>query len=170
MYPRSVGEDVYINIINMARRYLYIMTPYLIIDYRLREALILAAERGVDVRIVVPHIPDKKVAFALTRSNYMALIKGGVKIYEYTPGFVHAKGFLADDKIAVVGTINLDYRSFLHHYENAVLMYCTAAIPAIKEDMLRTIAASSLQTEEDAKKNVVWRWVCEIAKLFAPLF
>ena len=170
VYPRSVGEDVYINIINMARRYLYIMTPYLIIDYRLREALILAAERGVDVRIVVPHIPDKKVAFALTRSNYMALIKGGVKIYEYTPGFVHAKGFLADDKIAVVGTINLDYRSFLHHYENAVLMYCTAAIPAIKEDMLRTIAASSLQTEEDAKKNVVWRWVCEIAKLFAPLF
>ena len=170
VYPRSVGEDVYINILSMARRYVWIMTPYLIIDYRMREALVLAAERGVDVRIITPHIPDKKVAFALTRSNYMALIKGGVKIYEYMPGFVHAKGFLADDKAAVVGTINLDYRSFLHHYENAVFMYDTAAIPAIKEDMLRTIAASSLQTQEDAKKNVVWRWVCEIAKLFAPLF
>ena len=170
VYPRSVGEDVYINILSMARRYVWIMTPYLIIDYRMREALVLAAERGVDVRIITPHIPDKKVAFALTRSNYMALIKGGVKIYEYTPGFVHAKGFLADDKAAVVGTINLDYRSFMHHYENAVFMYDTAAIPAIKEDMLRTIAASSLQTQEDAKKNVVWRWVCEIAKLFAPLF
>lgn len=165
-----MGEDVYINILSMARHYVWIMTPYLIIDYRMREALVLAAERGVDVRIITPHIPDKKVAFALTRSNYMALIKGGVKIYEYTPGFVHAKGFLADDKAAVVGTINLDYRSFLHHYENAVFMYDTATIPAIKEDMLRTIAASSLQTQEDAKKNVVWRWVCEIAKLFAPLF
>lgn len=170
VYSRSVGEDVYINIVNTARRYVWFMTPYLIIDYRLREALVLAAERGVDVRLIVPHIPDKKVAFALTRSNYMALIRGGVKIYEYTPGFVHAKGVLSDDKAAVVGTINLDYRSFIHHYENAVFMFETSAVSQIKEDMLRTIEASSLQTEEDARKNVVWRWVCQLARLFAPLF
>ncbi len=170
VYPRSVCEDVYINIINTARSYVWIMTPYLIIDYRMREALILAAERGVDVRIIVPHIPDKKIAFALTRSNYAALMRGGVKIYEYTPGFVHAKGFLADDKTAVVGTVNLDYRSFIHHYENAVLMYKTKALVAMKEDFEHTFSVSCRQTPEDAKKNVVWRWVCEIAKLFAPLF
>lgn len=170
VYPRSVCEDVYINIINMARGYVWIMTPYLIIDYRMREALVLAAERGVDVRIVVPHIPDKKVTFALTRSNYLALIRGGVKIYEYTPGFVHAKVFLADDIAGVVGTINLDYRSFIHHYEDAVLMYRTKALSEIKEDMQKTFLVSRLQTPADAKKSVVWRWVCEIAKLFAPLF
>ena len=170
VYPRSVCEDVYINIINAARRYLWIMTPYLIIDYRLREALVLAAERGVDVRIIVPHIPDKKVTFSLTRSNYAALLRGGVRIYEYTPGFVHAKQFLADDEVGVVGTVNLDYRSFIHHYEDAVLMYRTRALAAMKEDMQKTFEASRLQTPEDAKKNVVWRVVCEIAKLFAPLF
>lgn len=166
VYPRSVCEDVYINIINMARGYVWIMTPYLIIDYRMREALVLAAERGVDVRIVVPHIPDKKVTFALTRSNYLALIRGGVKIYEYTPGFVHAKVFLADDIAGVVGTVNLDYRSFIHHYEDAVLMYRTKALSEIKEDMQKTFLVSRLQTPADAKKSVVWRWVCEIAKLF----
>ena len=170
VYPRSVCEDVYINIINLARGYVWIMTPYLIIDYRLREALVLAAERGVDVRIVVPRIPDKKVAFSLTRSNYLALIRGGVRIYEYTPGFVHAKVFLADDIVGVVGTVNLDYRSFLHHFEDAVLMYKTRALAAVKEDFQTTFSSSRLQTMEDAKKNVVWRWVCEIAKLFAPLF
>ena len=170
VYPRSVCEDVYINIINAARDYLWIMTPYLIIDYRMREALILAAERGVDVRLITPHIPDKKIAFALTRSNYLALIRGGVKIYEYMPGFVHAKGFLADDKVGVVGTVNLDYRSFLHHYENAVLMYRTKSLAAMRNDFEKTFAVSRRLTLEDAKKNVVWRWVCEIAKLFAPLF
>lgn len=170
MYGRYVGEDVYINILNGAKKYVYITTPYLIIDYRMREALVLAAERGVDVRLVTPHIPDKKLAFALTRSNYMALIKGGVKIYEYTPGFIHAKSFLADDEIGVVGTINLDYRSLMHHFENAVLMYKTSALSQLKADMVATFAQSKLQTEEDAKKNVIWRGLCEIAKIFAPLF
>ena len=93
-----------------------------------------------------------------------------MKIFEYTPGFVHAKGFLADDKVGVVGTVNLDYRSFMHHYEDAVLMYKTHALPAMKEDFEKTFALSRLQTKADAKKSVVWRWVCEIAKLFAPLF
>lgn len=170
MYPRQVGEDVYINILNGAKKYVYIATPYLIIDYRMREALVMAAERGVDVRIITPHIPDKKIAFSLTRSNYMALIKGGVKINEYTPGFIHSKSFLCDDEVGVVGTINLDYRSLMHHYENAVLMYKTKALEGLKADMDATFAQSKLQTEEDAKKNVVWRLLCEIAKVFAPLF
>lgn len=170
LYGRHLGEDVYIGILGAAKKYCWIMTPYLIIDYRMREAMLSAAARGVDVRIITPHIPDKKVPFALTRSNYMALIKGGVKIYEYTPGFVHAKSFLADDDVAVVGTINLDYRSLMHHYEDAVLMFGTTANKQLKEDYERTFGISALQTEEDAKKSVVWHGICEIAKVFAPLF
>ncbi|MBR7186526.1 MAG: cardiolipin synthase [Clostridia bacterium] len=170
LYKRHLGEDVYVNIISSANKYVWISTPYLIIDYRMREALTLAAQRGVDVRIVTPHVPDKKVAFALTRSNYAALIKGGVKIYEYTPGFMHAKMVLADDDVALVGTINLDYRAFLYHFEDAVLMYKTRAMESMKADMATTFSLSKQQTLEDAKRSVVWRWVCEIAKLFAPLF
>ena len=124
----------------------------------------------MDVRILTPHIPDKKLAFSLTRSNYMALLRGGVKIYEYTPGFVHAKMCLADGEMAVIGTINLDYRSFLYHFENAVLMYRTKAMEGMKADMVAAFSVSKRQTEEDAKKNVVWRGLCELAKLFAPLF
>ena len=170
LYGRHLAEDVYIDILSGAKKYVWIMTPYLIIDYRMRAAMLSAAARGVDVRIITPHIPDKKIPFALTRSNYMALIQGGVKIYEYTPGFIHAKSFLADDEIAVVGTINLDYRSLLHHYENAVLMFRTKANEQLKADYEKTFEVSALQTEEDAKKSVVWRGICELAKVFAPLF
>lgn len=170
IYNNQFAEDVYINMLSEAKDYVWITTPYLIIDYRMRAAMLSAAARGVDVRIIVPHIPDKKIAFALTRSNFMALIKGGVKIYEYEPGFIHAKSFLADDDMAIVGTINLDYRSLLHHYENAVLMYKTRVNEQLKEDFLKTFEISLLQTEEDAKKNVVWRGICEVAKVFAPLF
>ncbi|MDE6411360.1 MAG: cardiolipin synthase [Clostridia bacterium] len=170
IYERQIGEDVFLNILGSAKNYVYITTPYLIIDYRLREALCLAAQRGVDVRIVTPKIPDKKIVFALTRSNYMALIKAGVKIYEYTPGFIHAKNFLCDDEIGVVGTINLDYRSLMHHYEDAVLMFKTKALKEMKVDFEETFALSELQTKESAKRNVIFRWILEIAKVFAPLF
>ncbi len=170
MYERHLAEDVYVNMLDAAHDYIWIMTPYLIIDYRMKQALILAARRGVDVRIVTPHIPDKKLAFGLTRSNYMALIKGGVKIYEFTPGFVHAKTFLADDKTAVVGTVNLDYRSFLYHFEDGVLMFGTDVLPDIKRDFEETFERSALQSREDARKSPVWRGLCEIAKIFAPLF
>ncbi len=170
LYSRHLSEDVYINILNGAKKYVYITTPYLIIDYRMREALVLAAQRGVDVRVVTPHIPDKKIAFALTRSNYMALIRAGVHVYEYTPGFIHAKSFLADGEVGVVGTVNLDYRSFLFHFEDAVFMYKTAALEGLKADFESIFESSALQTEEDAKRNVVFRWICEIAKIFAPLF
>lgn len=170
LYEHHLGEDVYINVLNGAKRYVWIMTPYLIITYRMRAAILNAAERGVDVRIVTPHIPDKKLAYSITCSNYMALIKGGVNIYEYTPGFVHAKSFLADDEIGIVGTINLDYRSLVHHYEDAVFMHGTKANAQLKEDYEKTFEVCALQTEEDAKKSVVSRWLCEIAKVFAPLF
>ncbi len=170
LYEAQVGEEVYINVLAAAQKYVYITTPYLIIDYRMRGALLSAAARGVDVRIITPRIPDKKVAFSITRSNYTKLIRGGVKIYEYTPGFIHAKSFLADDDVGIVGTINLDYRSLMHHFENAVLMYRTKANAQLKEDFEEMFKASALQTEEDAKKPVVWRWLCEIAKMFAPMF
>lgn len=169
-YHRSIGENVYLNILHTARNYVYIATPYLIIDERMKQALLGAAERGVDVRILVPHIPDKKIVFALTRSNYTVLLKGGVKIYEYTPGFVHEKCFLADDETGVVGTINLDYRSFLHHYECAVLMVKTKAIAEMKEDILASFEKSQLITEEAAKKSGFMRIVWELVKVFAPLF
>ncbi len=170
LYGRHLAEDVFIDILARSEKYVWIMTPYLIIDYRMRAAMLSAAARGVDVRIITPHVPDKKIPFALTRSNYMALIKGGVKIYEYTPGFIHSKCFLSDDEISVVGTINLDYRSLLHHYEDAVLLYGAAANGTLKEDFLQTFEVSALQTEEDAKRSVVWRGICEIAKVFAPMF
>ena len=170
IYDLAIGEDVLLNILGSAKRYVYITTPYLVIDYRLKEALLLAARRGVDVRIVTPKLPDKKVVFALTRSNYTALVKGGVKIYEYTPGFMHAKNLLCDDVLGVVGTINLDYRSLMHHYEDAVLMFQTKALKAIKRDFEEVFAVSELQTMQSAKRNVVYRWVLEIAKVFAPLF
>ena len=110
----QVGENAYLNLINQAKHKLYVMTPYLIADHTLMNALILAARRGVDVRVVTPHIPDKRAVYWLTRSNYAPLIEGGVKIYEFTPGFIHSKVMLSDDT-AIVGTINLDYRSLVHH-------------------------------------------------------
>ncbi len=170
MYERQIAEDVFINILGGAKEYVYITTPYLIIDYRMREALCLAAQRGVDVRIVTPKIPDKKIIFALTRSNYMALIKAGVKIYEYSPGFIHAKNFLCDGEVGVVGTVNLDYRSFVHHYEDAVLMFRTKALEEIRRDFDELFEISELQTKESAKRNIIFRWILEIAKVFAPLF
>lgn len=170
IYKRHIGEDVFLNLLGGAKDFVYITTPYLIIDFRLREALCLAAQRGVDVRIITPAIPDKKIVFALTRSNYTVLIKAGVKIYEYTAGFMHAKNFLCDGNAGIVGTINLDYRSLMHHYEDAVLMFDTRALEELKKDFDETFALSELQTEKSAKRNIVFRWILELAKVFAPLF
>jgi cardiolipin synthase len=170
IYSRSVGEDVYLNLINSAKKYIYITSPYLIIDYRLKEALVRAAMRGVDVRIVTPHIPDKRIPFALTRSNYRPLMSGGVKIYEYAEGFVHGKNMLVDDTIGVVGSINLDYRSFLHHFECAALLYGVSALGDLKKDFEETFQTAIEQGEHTVKQNAFSRLVCEVAKIFAPLF
>lgn len=140
----KIAERVYMDIINNAKDYVYITTPYLILDDPLRVALRYAAERGVDVRIVLPGIPDKKAIWALSKSHYKFLMEAGVKVYEYDPGFVHAKVFVSDDIKAVVGTINLDYRSLYHHFECAVYMEGTSCLPDIKKDMLDTIEKSRL--------------------------
>ena len=140
----KVGERVYMDILNRAEHYVYIMSPYLILDGEMETALKFAAERGVDVRLVLPGIPDKKMPWALAKTHYSTLLASGVKIYEYSPGFVHAKVFVADDKEAVVGTINLDYRSLYHHFECAAFLYDTPCIPDIRADVEATMARSAL--------------------------
>lgn len=173
-YPideETVGKNVYLNLINRAKDHIYIMTPYLILDNVMVTALINAAKSGVDVRIITPGIPDKKIAFMLTRSYYEVLTNSGVAIYEYTPGFVHAKIFEVDDKMAVVGTINLDYRSLAHHYENAVLIYGSKVIEHIKDDYLDTMKKSRHVTyEESRRQSLPKRILLPILRLFSPLF
>ena len=130
----KVGETVYMDILYRATDYVHIMTPYLILDGELETSLRYAAQRGVDVKLILPGIPDKKTAFALAKTHYKALTEAGVRIYEYTPGFVHAKVCVSDDRKAVVGTINLDYRSLYHHFECAAYLYKTKCIAEIEED------------------------------------
>lgn len=163
----NVGENTHINIINAANTYVFASTPYLVIDSETKTALTLAAKNGVDVRILVPHIPDKKYVFALTRGNYQDLIEAGVKIYEYTPGFVHAKTFVADDKMAVVGTINMDYRSYYLHYECGVWFYRSSVVEALKQDYLDCLAKSHLVTLEEC--NAV-KWPVRITRAILNLF
>ena len=165
-----VGEMVYLNILNQARDYVYIMTPYLILDNEMVTVLQFAAKRGVDVRLILPHIPDKKYAFALAKTHYRELMEAGVRIYEYTPGFVHAKVFLSDDKHAVVGTINLDYRSLYLHFECAAYLYDVPALGDIKADFADTFQKSQEVTLEDEKKRgFLSRLAGYILKIAAPL-
>lgn len=165
-----VGESVYLDIINSARDYVHIMTPYLIIDGEMTTALTYAAKRGVDVCLILPHIPDKKSAFALAYTHYQCLIKAGVRIYEYTPGFIHAKVFVSDGAKAVVGTINLDYRSLYLHFECAAYLHKTPVIAEIEQDFQHTLKQSQLVTEETMKKEKFGRKAAGfLLKIFAPL-
>ena len=164
-----MGKAVYQNIINQAIDYVYITTPYLIIDYDLTEDIKNAAMRGVDVRIVTPFIPDKKLIQIVTRGAYPDLMEAGVKIYEYTPGFIHSKHVVSDDELAVVGTINFDYRSLVHHYENAVLMYQTETIPVIKQDFKEMFEICEEILPENMNHSWYKRLVKEIMQLFAPM-
>jgi cardiolipin synthase len=164
-----VGENVYLNIINSAQRYVYMYTPYLIIDNEMMTALCLASKKGADVRIVTPAIPDKKAVFLLTQSYYGQLVDAGVKIYQYSPGFIHAKCFLCDDKIATVGTINMDFRSLYLHFENGVFLYNSRALAQIKDDMKDTFAKSQLITKEMCTGSLPKRLVQSILRLLAPL-
>ena len=164
----NVGELVYMDIINKAKDYVYITTPYLIPDNEMITALGFAAKSGVDVRIITPHIPDKWYVHCITRSFYPDLLSLGVKIYEYEPGFIHAKTFISDDKTAVVGTINLDYRSLYLHFECATYMYGTSCIKDIKSDLDNMIAENCIQIKED-KRSLLNRFVSIILRSFAPL-
>lgn len=165
-----VGEMVYLDLLNKAQDYVYIMSPYLILDGEMETALTFAAKRGVAVKIILPHIPDKKYAFALAKSHYKTLIEAGVQIYEYTPGFVHAKVFVVDGYKATVGTINLDYRSFYHHFECGVYLEGVKEIEKMAEDFVATLALSHRITLEDVRKEKtttkILGWTM---KIFAPL-
>lgn len=166
-----VGEMVYRNILCRAQEYVYITTPYLIIDDEMISALTVAAKSGVDVRIITPGVPDKKTAYALTRSYYEVLLRAGVRIYEYAPGFMHAKMFVSDDECAVVGTINLDYRSLCHHFEDAVWMCGTPVIADIKADILACMEGSTEITLERCRsKSLICRLWLSILRILAPLF
>lgn len=163
----NVAANVYLNMINQAQSYIWITTPYLIVDNRIMNALCSAAKRGVDVRIITPHIPDKKIIFRMTRSNYKPLQEAGVKIFEYQKGFIHSKQFLCDDEIAIVGSINLDYRSLLHHYECAVLMSNLECLKDIKKDFQSLFSVS--KNMKDFKVSAFNRIVCAILKAFTPM-
>ncbi len=165
-----VGENVYMNIVNSAKRYVYITTPYLIIDNEMQSALILAAKSGIDVRIITPHIPDKWYVHCVTKAYYRILTKYGVRIYEYTPGFIHAKNFVCDDKFGVVGTINLDFRSLYLHFECAAWMYKTSCIADIKADFLKTLEeCEEITYEHCLKENFFVRIGRMFLRLLAPL-
>lgn len=142
----NVAENSYIQIISMAKEYVWITTPYLVLDNEMITVLKLAAQSGVDVRIITPKMPDKWYVFAVTQDNYYSLIEGGVKIFEYTPGFIHAKMCVADDKVAIIGTINMDYRSFYLHFENAVLFYGSSVVKSVSTDIERILDVSQMIT------------------------
>lgn len=165
-----VGERVYMDILNRAQEYVHIMTPYLILDGEMESALKFAAERGVDVKLILPGIPDKSAPYALAKTHYASLLDSGVKIFEYTPGFVHAKVFVSDDREGVVGTINLDYRSLYHHFECAAWLYGVPCIADVEADYQATLQKCRIVTRETVKAE---KWTRKLLgrtlKVIAPL-
>ena len=166
----NIGEQVYLDILGNAKKYVHIMTPYLILDDELTSALKYSAKRGVETIIIMPHIPDKIYAYLLARSYYTELINAGVKIFEYTPGFVHAKMFTSDDEKAVVGTINLDFRSLYLHFECAAYLYMNKAVHDVEQDFQDTLCKCQEITIESCKKYPFYKQLAGRAlRLFAPL-
>jgi cardiolipin synthase len=166
----NVGERMYMDILYNAKKYVHIMTPYLILDDEMIAALTYAVKRGVDVKIIMPHIPDKEYAYMLARTYYPLLIEQGVEIYEYTPGFVHAKVFTSDDEKAVVGTINLDFRSLYLHFEDAVYMYKNSEVYNVEEDFRNTLDMCQKITLEDCRNySLIKKIAGAFLKIVAPL-
>ncbi len=166
----NVTENAYINLIQRAKNYVTIITPYLIIDNKMFAILCLAAKSGIDVRIVTPSIPDKMFAFHVTQSYYAGLLKAGVRIYEYTPGFIHAKMLLSDDDIAIVGSANLDYRSLYLHFENCCVFYHSDFVKDVKDDVKNILLNSKEITLDDTNKTPMWRRLARaVYRIFAPL-
>ena len=167
----TVGADLHLQMITKAKRYLYLTTPYLVIDETITAALCTAARSGVDVRILTPHIPDKKVVFEVTQSNYPVLLEAGVRIYEFTPGFLHSKTVVADDLYASVGSCNLDYRSFYLQFENGVWLCGDPAVFHLRDDFLQTLEVSQEITLDDSRTLPLFqRLLRSIYRLFSPLF
>ena len=165
----NVAENVYINIIDSAKNYLYIFTPYLIIDTDVLNSLILAAKRGVDVRIIIPGIPDKKVVYSVSESYAYSLVKEGVKIYKYTPGFVHSKVFVSDDNVATVGTVNMDYRSLYLHFECGCYFENVDIINNIKQDIEETLEKCNEVTIKESNNKFIKEMWQACLRLLAPL-
>ena len=163
------AQNIYLNILNQATDYCYIYTPYLIIDTEMINALILCAKRGVDVRIVTPGIPDKKIVYIITQSYYRQLIDGGVRIFQYTPGFVHSKVFVSDDIIATVGTVNLDYRSLYHHFENGTYLYGSKKVMDVRDDIVQAMEEGHEVTLQESKFPILKEFFAAVLRLFAPL-
>jgi cardiolipin synthase len=165
----AVGENVYLNMMGRAKKRIYITTPYLILDNEMVIAFSNAAKQGIDVRIVTPAIPDKKIVFQVTRSYYRRLIEAGVKIYEYIPGFIHQKVFLADDDFLTIGTINLDYRSLYLHFENGVWIYQSKIIKEVSDDFENILSQSKLVTLQETKSGPFHRLWISFLRGFATL-
>ena len=166
----KLGERVYMDILNRSHKYVHIMSPYLILDGELETAIKFAAERGVEVSLILPGIPDKRAPYYLAKTHYKTLLESGVKIYEYTPGFVHAKVCVSDDENAVVGTINLDYRSLYHHFECAAYITGAECISEIENDFQKTVNKCKLVTAEDVKKEKITVKIAGVLlKAVAPL-
>lgn len=169
LYKREVSKIAIQNMLNSATRYAYITTPYLIIDNELCQTIENTALRGVDVKIILPHIPDKRLIHSMSRSFYPRLMDAGVEIYEYKEGFIHSKNYITDDEYAIVGTVNLDYRSLVHHFENGVWMYNTDVIADIKNDFDKTIEKSIKIEREMLKLGILKRFFRACVRVFAPL-
>ncbi len=169
-YKYRVSKTLILGLINQAKKSVCITTPYLIIDTELEQALENAAFRGVDVKIITPHIPDKRSIFLITKSYYPKLLQAGVKIYEYAPGFIHSKIYVVDDKYALIGTVNMDYRSLVHHFENSVFICEHEVIKDIANDFNTTLQDSVEIFEENTKANIFSRFIWSLLNIFAPLF
>ena len=165
----ALAETVYLNIINQAQRYVYIYTPYFAVGETMLEALKAAAKRGVDVRLVLPGIPDKKLVFRLTRSYYVPLLRAGVRIYEFTPGFLHAKCYVSDDRAAVVGSINMDYRSLFLHFECGALLLYNSQVIALRDDVLRTLPECREVQLADCRTSLAGTLLDSVLRLLSPL-
>lgn len=165
----ELGENVYINILNQAKDYVYIATPYLLISDEMENALCLAAKRGVDVRILMPGIPDKPTVFFMAKSYYPPLLKAGVQIYEYMPGFVHAKSYVCDDRIATVGTINMDFRSLYLHFECGTFLYGCRAVLDVKKDMEECFPKCHQVTPGDCRQGLLGNMLTSVLRVLAPL-
>ena len=164
-----LAETVYLDILSQAQRYVYIYTPYLAVGEEMLDALKNAAKRGVDVRLILPGIPDKKLVFRLSRSYYLPLLRAGVRIYEFTPGFLHAKCYVSDDRVAAVGSINMDYRSLFLHFECGTLLFHNSQIAALRKDVERTLPQCREIMRSDCRTNLPGTALDSLLRLLSPL-
>ena len=169
LYSHRVSKMLIQAMLYSAKKSIHLVTPYFIVDNELCSAIEAAAMRGIDITLLVPHIPDKRLVFNMTKSYYQRLLMHGVKIYEYTPGFVHAKLYLVDGRYAMIGTVNLDYRSLVHHFENGIWLFGSSVISDMYKDVYKTLEKSQLVTKEQVKTTLFAKFLRSLTKIFAPL-